>query len=52
MITIMALIRTPTSVETNASALRMSVAPMVASRTPIQYPRLMLSLRFRCSAGP
>src|SRR6185312_10804482 len=32
--TIMALVNTPTSVETKASALRMSVAPMVASRTP------------------
>src|SRR5215213_9009476 len=33
--TIMAFTSTPTSAETKASALRMSVAPMVASRTPI-----------------
>ena len=46
----MALMSTPTSVDTKASALRMSVAPMVASRTPIQYS----IVRLRCwgSAGP
>src|SRR5690348_15442249 len=36
MRTIMQLMRTPTSVDTKASALRMSVAPIVASRIPIQ----------------
>ena len=35
--TIMALISPPISVDTNASALRMSVAPIEANRTPIQY---------------
>ena len=41
--TIMALMSTPTSVDTNVSALRMSVAPIEANRTPIQYPHRRVS---------
>jgi hypothetical protein len=49
--TIMALMSTPTSVETKVKALKMSVAPIKANRTPIQYPTVGLHAEVREAVG-
>jgi hypothetical protein len=49
--TIMALTRTPTSVDTKARALRMRVAPIEASRTPSQYDIIRLRKGGRQAVG-
>ena len=51
MRTIIAFTITPMSVDTNVSALKMSVAPIVASRTPSQYIMQCLQVVFAVRKG-